>query len=64
MGPANGNRQRIRLPRRLADYRYLEHDSGRLAWRGIYRDSLRNRPDLGDEKTRDIVNRTLKGLEL
>lgn len=42
----------------------VEHDSGRLAWRGIYRDSLRNRPDLGDEKTRDIVNRTLKGLEL
>lgn len=42
----------------------VEHDSGRLAWRGIYRDSLRDKPDLGDEKIRDIVNRTLKGLVL
>ncbi len=42
----------------------VEHDSGRLAWRGIYRNNLRDKPDLGDEKIRDIVNRTLKGLVL
>ena len=36
----------------------------RVTGGGIYRDSLREKPDLSDEKIRDIVNRTLKGLVL
>lgn len=39
-----------------------ESDSGRLAWRGVYRDTLRNAGPITDETISKIVTQTLKGL--
>lgn len=39
-----------------------ESDSGRLAWRGVYRDTLRNAGPVTDETIGKIVTQTLKGL--
>jgi hypothetical protein len=39
-----------------------ESDSGRLAWRGVYRDTLRNAGPITDETIGKIVTQTLKGL--
>lgn len=39
-----------------------ESDSGRLAWRGVYRDTLRDAGPITDETISKIVTQTLKGL--